>query len=79
MLIVKCSVCETPIELPDKTKSGDRFTCTNCFAQLHLREINGEKVARCAVCLSGEEALECSEDCERKIGLKEARGFPFPE
>lgn len=81
MLVIRCSVCEVENELPDDTKVDDRFTCTNCFAQLSLKIVNGEKVARCAVCLLGKEkeTFECSDDCERKVAYQEKRGFPFPE
>jgi len=79
MFTVKCSVCDTGLELKDDTKVGDRFTCTNCFAQLVLRIDQGQKVARCALCLKGNEALECDENCERVIDYEKKRGFPFPE
>ena len=32
--ILKCTVCETEINLPEDVKHGDRITCPNCFAQL---------------------------------------------
>lgn len=70
---VKCSVCESPLELPDDIKEGDRFTCTNCFAQLALKIINGKMQARCAVCRK--EVLECPQDCETKFSEREKRGF----
>jgi hypothetical protein len=79
MIKLKCSVCEADIEIKDSAKVGERFTCPNCFAQLALKMVNGEKVARCAVCAKGKETMECTDDCERKISYEETKGFPFPE
>jgi len=70
---VKCTVCEHEIELPENIKEGDRFTCSNCFAQLALKIIQGRMEARCAVCPI--DVLECPEDCERKFAEREKRGF----
>lgn len=70
---LKCTVCDFPIELPDATKEGDRFTCPNCFAQLVFRIDAGKMVARCAVC--NKTLRECGEDCERKLNEREKRGF----
>ncbi len=79
MFTVKCSVCDADFDIKDDVRVGDRFTCPNCFAQLSLRMVNGEKVARCALCHYGKETFECAQDCERKISFEEKKGFPFPE
>lgn len=36
MKVLKCPICEANIEISDKTKVGERLTCSNCYAQLAL-------------------------------------------
>lgn len=73
MLRVKCPVCDAENELEDEVEEDNRFTCTNCFAQLKIISISGHYVARCALCIGDE--IECRDDCERKIGKKRKKGF----
>lgn len=70
---LKCIVCENNIKVPLKTKPGERLTCPNCFAQLSLEIVKGQRVLRCALCKNG--LLECGENCEQLLNEKEKRGF----
>ena len=70
---LKCIVCEKKFEVPLKTKTGERLTCPNCFAQLTLQIAEGKRVLRCAMCKK--DVLECGEDCVRLFTERKQRGF----
>ena len=70
---LECPICEKKNEIPTDSNEGDRFTCTNCDAQLKLEINKGHKELRCAFCKN--DTVECSPDCETRILEREKRGF----
>lgn len=68
MIKVQCPVCESPNELKDNHKEGQRFSCGTCFAQLTIRKIKGKLVAVCALCKKSDmECKVCDERESRRI------------
>jgi len=62
---VRCPDCGEPIELPDRTRSGDLLDCQNCAGHaLRVTEAGGRWFATLAYRVS------CP-DCERTVTLPE--------
>lgn len=66
MAVKNCPICETGIEIPDKTKGGERLTCPNCFAQLALYKRRGKLVFGCAYCKERVFDPAACDECERR-------------
>ena len=77
MIIHKCPICESEIEVADNAKTGDRFTCPGCFAQLALYRHKHKIIIGCAICKEAVFNPENCEDCtrrqEKKKFLEEGR------
>lgn len=65
-MILSCPICESPIELDDSTKLGDRLTCPACSAQLALYKHKKNLFLTCPTCK--EEVFDPAncEDCDRR-------------
>lgn len=74
---VSCPICESIIQLPEKTKEKERVTCPNCFAQLALFKHKGKPILGCALCqkpvFDPASCGECEVRRERKALLEEGR------
>jgi len=66
MKSLKCPICESEIELPDKPKVGGRITCSNCYAQLALRKHGGKLMFGCAYCNEPVFDPAACDECERR-------------
>jgi hypothetical protein len=66
MSLLNCPVCEHKIEVADTARERKRVTCQNCFAQLAVFKLKGEKILGCALCKDPVfDPFLCGE-CERR-------------
>jgi primosomal protein N' len=63
---LQCHICESVIDIPDKTKPGERITCPSCFAQLGLFKFKNKVVLGCAMCKEPIFDPGNCGDCERR-------------
>ncbi len=66
MNVLKCPICETDIEILEKPMSGERLTCSNCYAQLALRKIKSKLILGCAYCKEPVFDPVACDECERR-------------
>jgi C4-type Zn-finger protein len=66
MINLNCPICESAIELTEKTKQKERVTCPNCFAQLAFYLHGGKPILGCAICKEPIFDPGNCGDCERR-------------